>query len=136
MPAIEAVVETVLYAPDLDAIRPFYQDLLGLELLSEEPGHHLFFRVGDQAVLLFFNPESTADQTQLPPHGTHGAGHVAFGIAAAELDAWRARFQEAGVAIEQEVDWPGGARSFYVRDPAGNSIELLTPGLWGLPNGW
>jgi hypothetical protein len=24
----------------------------------------------------------------------------------------------------------------YFRDPAGNSVELITPGLWGLPGGW
>ncbi len=24
----------------------------------------------------------------------------------------------------------------YFRDPAGNSVELITPGVWGLPSGW
>jgi catechol 2,3-dioxygenase-like lactoylglutathione lyase family enzyme len=37
------------------------------------------------------------------------------------------------VAIEQEMDWPRGGRSFYFRDPAGNSLELATPKIWGLP---
>jgi TfoX/Sxy family transcriptional regulator of competence genes len=27
-------------------------------------------------------------------------------------------------------------RSLYFRDPAGNSVELVTPGVWGLPSGW
>jgi hypothetical protein len=26
--------------------------------------------------------------------------------------------------------------SLYFRDPAGNSVELVTPGVWGLPSGW
>ena len=30
----------------------------------------------------------------------------------------------------------GNGTSLYVRDPAGNSVELITPGLWGLPSGW
>jgi hypothetical protein len=30
------------------------------------------------------------------------------------------------VAFEWEVAWPGGDRSLYVRDPAGNSVELAT----------
>jgi catechol 2,3-dioxygenase-like lactoylglutathione lyase family enzyme len=28
---------------------------------------------------------------------------------------------------------PRGGRSFYFRDPAGNSLELATPRIWGLP---
>ena len=32
--------------------------------------------------------------------------------------------------------WPGGGRSIYFRDPAGNCVELVTPGVWGLPGGW
>ena len=38
------------------------------------------------------------------------------------------------MTIEQEVDWPRGGRSFYFRDPAGNSLELATPRIWGLPD--
>ena len=41
-----------------------------------------------------------------------------------------------GVVIEKEVGWPKGGRSIYFRDPAGNSVELVTPGRWGLPGGW
>jgi catechol 2,3-dioxygenase-like lactoylglutathione lyase family enzyme len=37
----------------------------------------------------------------------------------------------AGVPIEQEHQWPGGARSLYFRDPSGNSLELITRGAWG-----
>jgi predicted enzyme related to lactoylglutathione lyase len=36
------------------------------------------------------------------------------------------------VAIEKIVDWPGGGRSLYFRDPAGNSLELATPRIWGI----
>ena len=38
----------------------------------------------------------------------------------------------ADVAIEADFRWPGSnARSIYVRDPAGNSIEFAEPRLWG-----
>ena len=33
-----------------------------------------------------------------------------------------------------EVPWPEGGRSIYFRDPAGNSLELAPPTLWG--GGW
>ena len=44
----------------------------------------------------------------------------------------RERLQQEGVAIESEVTWPGGGRSIYFRDPAGNSLEFAMAGIWGL----
>ena len=38
--------------------------------------------------------------------------------------------------IGDEVVWPRGGRSIYFRHPAGNSVEPITPGVWGLPSGW
>jgi hypothetical protein len=34
------------------------------------------------------------------------------------------------VAVESDYTWPGGGRSLYFRDPAGNSLELGTPAIW------
>ena len=68
--------------------------------------------------------------------GATGPTHFALGIAAADLDAWRQRLERHGVSIEKEAKWPRGGTSLYFRDPSGNSVELITPGLWGLPSGW
>ncbi len=48
-----------------------------------------------------------------------------------EFDHWQRRLAVAGVTIEQIVDWEQGGRSIYFRDPAGNSLELAPPTLWG-----
>jgi catechol 2,3-dioxygenase-like lactoylglutathione lyase family enzyme len=53
-------------------------------------------------------------------------------VTKAELDVWREYFREAGISIESEVPWPNGAHSIYFRDPAGNSLELVTPDIWTL----
>ncbi len=58
---------------------------------------------------------------------------MAFAIPEADVEAWRARLATSGVAVEAEIRWPGGGHSLYLRDPAGNSVELATPRLWGLP---
>jgi catechol 2,3-dioxygenase-like lactoylglutathione lyase family enzyme len=136
MKAIESIVETAICAGDLESAERFYRDVLGLEFLAKEPGRHVFFRVGDAQVFLIFRPQSTETGDRLPPHGTHGAGHFAFGIATDDLDEWRDRLTRHGVAIEHEESWPLGGRSLYFRDPAGNLGELITPGIWGLPSGW
>jgi catechol 2,3-dioxygenase-like lactoylglutathione lyase family enzyme len=53
-------------------------------------------------------------------------------VPAASLDAWRGHLAACGVVVEKEVAWPRGGRSLYVRDPAGNSVELASPRIWGL----
>jgi catechol 2,3-dioxygenase-like lactoylglutathione lyase family enzyme len=136
MDEIRNLVETSAYVDDLDRAEQFYHDVLELEVIGREAGRHVFFRVGNADVLLLFNPVETAQGHTLPAHGAHGPGHFAFGIAAAALDGWRRRLQDHGVAIEREIAWPQGAHSLYFRDPAGNSVELITPGLWGLRSGW
>jgi len=135
-PPIEAVIETAVYANDLDAAEQFYTTVLGLPKIGIEAGRHVFFRVGSASVLLVFNADATLKGGHLPPHGTRGPGHFAIGIPTASLDAWRDHMVACGVVIEQEVTWPLGGNSLYFRDPTGNSVELVTRGVWGLAAGW
>lgn len=133
---IEALVETGIYVDDLARAEAFYRDVLGLAVHARDPGRAVFFRVGGGHMLLVFLAEATRKGGHLPAHGAAGPGHFAFGVPAGSLDGWRRRLAEHGVAVEQEVGWPPGGRSLYFRDPAGNLVELLTPGVWGLPAGW
>ena len=121
------VYETVVYAADLDAARAFYRDVLGLREVEEGA-----FRLDDGGVLLLFDPaRSSQPGRPVPSHGSTGPVHVAFSVGEGELDAWRQRLAEQGVELEQDQDWRrGGARSLYVRDPAGNSVELVDGDLW------
>jgi catechol 2,3-dioxygenase-like lactoylglutathione lyase family enzyme len=136
MPAMEALVETSIYGEDLDALAQFYSDVLQLPVLGRETDRHVFLRAGPASMLLIFKPSTTLRGDVLPAHGSTGPGHIAFGIRADALDAWRQRLTDKGVPIEKEVTWPRGSISLYFRDPAGNLVELFTPGLWGLPAGW
>ena len=45
---ISGVLETVLYAADLDAVEAFYSDVLGLERTAKAEGRQAFFRCGNQ----------------------------------------------------------------------------------------
>jgi catechol 2,3-dioxygenase-like lactoylglutathione lyase family enzyme len=132
MPSIDRVLETILYVDDLDAAERFYGHVLGLELDSRKDGLFVFFKCG-AGMLLLFEPRAASAGRNVPAHGAHGPGHACFAVAEAHLEYWKERLQAAGVAIEQEVDWARGGRSLYFRDPAGNSLELATPRIWGLP---
>ncbi len=124
------VLETCLYAVDLHAAEQFYTKVLGLELLSKTPGRHVFFRCG-RGVFLVFDPRATS-VPGFPPHGAKGPGHVAFRVPESDLERWRNHLLGSGVDIEAEIDWPRGGHSIYFRDPAGNSVELASPAVWGL----
>ena len=131
------ILETVLYARDLGAIEDFYRRALGLEPFAKAEGRHVFYRVGEQ-MLLIFNPVATtkppADDAELPvpPHGADGEGHVCFRANAAEITEMRTNLEKQGLYIEADFEWPGGGRSIYFRDPAGNCLEFAEPRIWGL----
>lgn len=134
--AIEGILETALYADDLDAAEAFYGGLLGLEKITRQADRHVFFRCG-AGVLLIFNPAETVHPPPpgafpVPVHGARGAGHACFRVPRADLDFWVEKLVEAGITIEADFCWPNGARSIYFRDPAGNSLECAEPGLWNI----
>jgi len=129
----DQIFETILYAEDLQAVKPFYQEVLGLELLRES-SLFLVFRLA-QSVLLIFNPkESIVKDRGIPHHGTVGEGHIAFAASRDSIPLWEEHFETLGVELEKEVPWETGSHSLYVRDPAGNSVEIAPPTLWG--GGW
>lgn len=128
------LLEAALYASDLDAAEGFYGGVLGLARIIRADNRHVFFRAG-AGVLLVFNPDETVKLPQnpalpVPPHGARGRGHVCLAVEGKDMDAWRGHIKEAGLPIEADFRWPNGARSLYLRDPAGNSVELAEPRLW------
>lgn len=133
----KAVLETCLYASDIDAAERFYRDVLGLNLHAKVAGRHVFFRCGEQMLLIFapaatIKPGKPGAPVPMLPHGAVGPGHLCFSADAAEIEAWRARLTAAGVAIDLEFVWPGGGKSIYFHDPAGNVLEFAEPRIWGL----
>lgn len=132
---ISGILETCLYAENLEEAEAFYSAFPGIEFVSKEEGRHVFFKCGDR-MLLIFNPDHTSkNQTEIngnkiPLHGARGDGHIAFGIQSEELDDWKKFFLQNEIPIESEVTWPNGSVSLYFRDSAGNSLELVSPDIW------
>ena len=139
-----AILESALYVDDLDAAEAFYGGVMGLERIVKVEGRHVFFRCGS-GVLLLFNPAATVQppapgaRLPVPPHGTSGAGHLCFSGTDDEIERWKAHLEDNGVAVEADFNWPSskpdeptGGRSIYFRDPAGNSLEIAEPRIWGL----
>lgn len=132
----KAILETSLYVSDLAGAIAFYRDVLGLRKMDDFPGGRgAAFQVGTgPSVLLLFRADITLQGGTFPPHGTTGAGHVAFMVGADEMDDWRKRLREHGVAIERELAFGENPPSLYFRDPDDNSIELAVAAIWPFQN--
>jgi catechol 2,3-dioxygenase-like lactoylglutathione lyase family enzyme len=131
-----AILETILYAEDLERAEAFYRDVLGLTVLSRKEGRQVFFKLETQ-MLLIFRPDATEKppgpdaKLPVPPHGARGPGHVCFRAEPAGIQSWRGHLRECGVAVEADFEWPQGGRSIYFRDPDGNSVEIAEARIWG-----
>jgi catechol 2,3-dioxygenase-like lactoylglutathione lyase family enzyme len=136
MRAVRGVLESCLYADDLDATARFYEGLFGWKPMDGDARFRAY-GVAPGSVLLLFRRGATTRPVRLPggvipAHDGIPGSHVAFAIAAEEWEPWVRQLGASGVAIEQIVRWPRGGQSLYFRDPEGNLVELATPGLWAV----
>ena len=135
MATLNGILETAVYVDDLGRAKRFYEDVMGLKPMFSDR-RLTAYEVAGQNVLLVFKRGASSQPAAMPGGGTipghDGAGpsHVAFAVAAEQLDVWEERLKAHGVEIEGRTDWPRGGKSIYFRDPDGHLIELATPGLW------
>ena len=137
MPAVNRILESMLWVQDVERAAEFYRRLFGFEPIarSSEPDRLIAMSVGGSQVLLLAK-EGASTRPSLMPGGlippTVGSGnsHLAFPIATEELPVWEKRLTDGGIVLESKVRWERGGESLYFRDPDGNLLELATPGLW------
>lgn len=132
---IGKIVETSIYSTNLEDMKDFYVNKLGLEFVSEQKGRHVFVKT-DNNMLLIFNHEITITENET----SHGAStppsviHIAFEIDSGEYDTAKKILIESNIQIEKEIEWGNriGSKSLYFRDPAGNLVEFITKNYWEL----
>jgi catechol 2,3-dioxygenase-like lactoylglutathione lyase family enzyme len=114
--AVKRIVSN-LYASDPQAAHAFYADLLGLELVMDH-GWILTFAAKGQTAL---------PQVSVASEGGNGTPVPVLSIEVDDVDAVYAQAREKGVAIVYDItDEPWGVRRFYLRDPFGNVINILS----------
>jgi catechol 2,3-dioxygenase-like lactoylglutathione lyase family enzyme len=135
------IVETCIYSSDLEAMKDFYTNSIGLEFISEEKGRHVFLKAG-KSMLLIFNPENTrrmdGNNKKFPAHGAitpPACIHFALEIENEYYENSKGILKQNRIDIEKEVIWTekqeeGSTKSIYFRDPAGNLVEFVTKRNW------
>lgn len=134
MPPLNGIIETALYVSDVSRAADFYMRLFGFKPMLESD-RLVALDAGPRSVLLLFlsgatNEDFPADGGVIPGHGPGGRTHFAFGINAADFDHWQRHLTENKIPVESTVQWQGGARSIYFRDPDDNLCEFIAPGFW------
>ena len=134
---IDRLLEASVYVEDMARAVEFYECVLGFRGLakSAEPYRLTALDIGGKQVLLLCKKGASTEGVdtpggRIPPFDGSGTGHLAFPIPASDLQPWEKHLADHGVVIESKVNWERGGQSLYFRDPDGNLLELVTPGLW------
>lgn len=127
------IVETCIYTANLEEMKNFYINYLGLDLVSEEKGRHVFLKAG-KSMLLIFNPENTLNNSNsiFPKHGAitpPSILHFAFEIKKEDYENWKKLLQGKKIGIHKELKM-ANSKSIYFHDPSGNIVELITNNFW------
>ena len=126
--SVRGLGEIALRVNDLNAMQKFYEEIIGLPLMTRVP-NCAFFKIAEgygghtQVLALFDRSESPGY------HGTDAAtstiDHIAFEIPLADFADEKKRLKALGLQVETAehawVHW----RSLYVTDPEGNQVELV-----------
>jgi len=127
---IQAIKETCIYSSNLEEMKTFYAEKLGLPVIGYIQHKHIFFRAGS-SVLLCFNPEDSALKESPPAHYANGKIHFAFEVLDGEYEQTKMELIEKGILITDEITWKSGKKSFYFEDPVGNVLEIVPDaGIW------
>ncbi len=115
--SICGLAEITLEARDLAGMERFYAETLELEVLSRE-GDRVWLALGPGTRLGLWSPGRKE-------FGDRGGRHVHFALSASpqQLDRLNRRLAVQGVDVHGPVEHPGGDRSIYFQDPAGNVVE-------------
>jgi len=122
---LTGIGHVLLRVLDLERAKKFYGELLGFEVVEEDPEHGGTFMAlpgASHAIDLFAVKDVELAQRQTP--GARGLGHLAFKVASEEaLREAYFTLRERGVDITRSIDHVS-QKSIYFHDPDGNVLEI------------
>jgi predicted enzyme related to lactoylglutathione lyase len=111
---VRDLVEIALFTDDVEGVKAFYRQLLGVPPESEWPGGAIFAAGGAKLLV----HERVAAMADGPPNEDH------FAVGVDDMEATYQSLVAQGYAlVAAPRDYPWG-RSAYLRDPDGRLVEL------------
>jgi catechol 2,3-dioxygenase-like lactoylglutathione lyase family enzyme len=125
---VRGLGEIALRVNNLDAMQRFYEEIIGLPLMTRFP-NSAFFKIADgygghtQVLALFDRSQSRCYRGANAETST--IDHIALEIPLADFEREKKRLEGLGLQVETAehawVHW----RSLYVTDPERNQVELV-----------
>jgi catechol 2,3-dioxygenase-like lactoylglutathione lyase family enzyme len=125
----QGVHHITLIGSNREAIIDFYEGVLGMPLIFEQPNldvpqeNHLYFDPGDGRLLTFFVRPDRVNDPRPNPEGIGNLHHLAFMVSRATYSLVAKRLNERGIDNTGNVD-RGFMDSIYFRDPNGQLLEM------------
>lgn len=134
--SVRALGEVAIRCADVERMKAFYRDVIGLTVLSGEHRDDIvFFNIGPgygghTTVLALFRYDAGRPDLH-PQDGPPESGarsslhHIALTVDAAELQAAIDWYDRLGLPYRvEDFDWIGW-RGVFTEDPEGNTVELV-----------
>ena len=121
----------LLKVADVERSKAFYADLLGFEVVEQDPGHGgVFMTLGEHGHTLVLSPVDDPETAQRLVQNRLGVHHFAFQVDSYEAlkDAYFT-LHDHGIEEIRAIDHLS-QKSIYFHDPDGNRIEIY----YELPN--
>lgn len=118
-----------------EAIIDFYQGVLGMPLVFEQPNldvpeeNHLYFDPGDGRLITFFVRPTRVDDPAPNPQNIGNLHHLAYTVSRATYTQVAERLNERGIHNTGPID-RGFMDSIYFRDPNGQLLEMAALNLF------
>lgn len=118
MSALKAsgIDHVVLYVRDVERSRRFYEDLFGMSVDHQSPGH-VFLRCGSQVFAVF----QAADDFETGRE----VNHLAFRVEEGTYEDITGQLKERGIQVSGRSS---NDRCIYFSDPDGYRLQIVVPG--------
>ena len=116
---VPSLRHVALKVRDLEACERFYVDLLGMAVEWRPDGDNVYLTGGQDNLALHRATE--------PMSGQQSLDHIGFVLDTMDaVDQWYNFLRDRGAEIAATPrTHRDGARSFYVRDPDGNTVQMI-----------
>jgi len=120
--SIKAVDYSVIFVRDMEAMRRFYEDVMGFELIRELSTGWVEYRVGENTLALARHSRTAKDA---PIPSGSASMQLAFKVPVPDVDRCANELSAKGVTLlSPPTNLPFGHRAMFFRDPDGNLLEI------------
>ena len=128
---LQRIGHVLLKVADVERSKAFYTNVLGFEVVEEDPEHGgVFMSLGKDGHTLDLSPVDDPATAQRLTANRVGVHHIAFQVdSEAALKEAYFSLQDQGVEVVRAIDHVS-QKSIYFHDPDGNRLEIY----YELPN--